>query len=197
MENNKIPVYEVRIDEDHIGMYCISLVDDPATMVSWQAFKEEKMDFSVVDSDEHKVMAVVMRANFDIIRRSPTGEKYFIRFTPENIDIMAQHFLKNGYQGLVNVQHMDNSYIEGVELTQLFIKDSAKGINPKGFETIEEGSLFAIYKIENENVWDAIKKGIFTGLSLEGIFNMVPADNDKPIENPDIFTELWNEIRKQ
>ena len=68
--------------------------------------------------------------------------------------------------------HLPGSYVSGVNLIQLFIKDSEKGIVPQGFETIEDGSLFATYHVENDAIWNEIKNGTFKGFSLEGLFKV-------------------------
>ena len=106
--------------------------------------------------------------------------------------VIVLKFLKDGYQGLINVEHQENSYINGVEMTQLYIKDTEKGISPKGFEQIEDGSLFAEYKIESDEVWEAIKAGIFTSVSLEGYFTPKETDiefevEEEPIDAMDEF----------
>ena len=65
----------------------------------------------------------------------------------------------------------------------MFIKNTDKGISPKGFEEIEEGSAFAEYKIESDEVWQAVKKGVFNGISLEGYFDVRKVDNEMTVED--------------
>jgi hypothetical protein len=64
--------------------------------------------------------------------------------------------------------------VKGVEMVQMFIKDTNAGVSPVGFEEIENGSLFAEYHVTNDDVWAAIKAGTFKGFSLEGIFTFQP-----------------------
>lgn len=71
----------------------------------------------------------------------------------------------------IDTQH-NNQWVDGVELEELFIKDESKGINPSGFEDIENGSLFAKYRISNEEIWSKVKAGEFKGFSLEGYFDI-------------------------
>lgn len=168
------PLYDLELDENSLGMYAISLVDRPAVESDFFAFsrEEESVKCSVIDDGlEHKILACICRADFPILRINEKGEKYYIQFSKNTIQKMSQRFLKEGFQGNINIMHDENAYVDGVELTQLFIKDTEKGISPKGFEEIEEGSLFGIYKIENDKVWEAIQNGLFKGVSLEGIFH--------------------------
>lgn len=172
---NGYPLYELTMDDDALGIYAISLTSNPATKVAWFAFsnQEETIKCSIIDDGyEHKILTPIARANYPILRIDDKGNKFYVTFSKETINKMAQKFLKEGFQGQINIEHEENSFIDGVELVELFIKDTEKGINPKGFEQVEEGSLFGIYKIENDRVWDAILKGYFKSVSLEGIFHV-------------------------
>lgn len=192
--NKSLPIYELVLDDDCLGLYTVSLVKNPATETSWFAFnkQEEPIKCSILeDGEQRRVLAVIARADFPFYRIID-GFEFYAMFTKETIQKMAQKFLKDGYQGLINVEHQENSYIKGVEMTQLYIKDTEKGISPKGFEQIEDGSLFAEYKIESDEVWEAIKAGIFTSVSLEGYFTPKETDiefmvEEEPIDAMDEF----------
>lgn len=168
-----LPIYEISID-GATGIYSVALVKRPAMLSTWQVFadQEQKIKFAVTDEEQHKVLAVLCRADFPIYRRSEEMGEFYVVFNKETIEEMTQKMLRDGFHESINVEHDDDYYIDGVELTQIFIKNSAKGINPAGFEDIEEGSAFCEYKITSPEVWDAIKQGVFTGISLEGFFNL-------------------------
>lgn len=168
-----LPIYEISID-GATGLYAVALVKRPAMLSTWQVFadQEQKIKFAVTDEEQHKVLAVLCRADFPIYRRSEEMGEFYVVFNKETIEDMTQKMLRDGFHESINVEHDDDYYIDGVELTQIFIKNSAKGINPAGFEDIEEGSAFCEYKITSPEVWDAIKQGVFTGISLEGFFNL-------------------------
>lgn len=168
-----LPIYEISID-GATGIYSVALVKRPAMLSTWQVFadQEQKIKFAVTDEEQHKVLAVLCRADFPIYRRSEEMGEFYVVFNKETIEDMTQKMLRDGFHESINVEHDDDYYIDGVELTQIFIKNSAKGINPAGFEDIEEGSAFCEYKITSPEVWEAIKKGVFTGISLEGFFNL-------------------------
>ena len=53
------------------------------------------------------------------------------------------------------------------------IKDVDKGINPVGFDDIENGSLFGKYRVLNDEVWADVKAGKFKGFSIEGYFGVI------------------------
>lgn len=192
-----LPIYEVLIDDEVEGMYTVSLVANPATERSWMAFSEDKkvkLNFNIVDNEQHKVMCVICRCDFPIYRIDPqTLEEFYVIYHSNTIEKMTQKFLKYGFQGAINIEHNPNNYVDGVELQEIFIKNSEKGISPKGFEDVEEGSLFGVYKIENQDVWKAIKDGVFTSVSLEGMFKLKPEEKEeKTIENIKDLLEWLN-----
>ena len=92
---------------------------------------------------------------------------------------MAEKWLSEGIANNINLDHNEDKYVNGLFLKEVFIKDTSRGINPKGFEDIEEGSLFGTYKVLNEDVWEEIKNGTFKGFSLEGYFDLKEYDIDK------------------
>ena len=187
-EHKGLPIYEINID-NATGLYAVALVKRPAMLSTWQVFadQEQPMKFAVTDEEQHKVLAVLCRADFPIYRRSDEMGEFYVVFSKETIEEMTRRMLKEGFHESINVEHDDNFYIDGVELSQIFIKNSAKGINPSNFEEIEEGSAFCEYKITAPEVWDAIKQGVFTGISLEGLFDLkkiaAAAENEGPADD--------------
>lgn len=171
----KLPIYEALVESDSSGIFRVSLVDNPATETDFLAFAKESepLKFKVVDEDEHKVLAVIMRADFLIYRRTDDGFEYYLKFSPGTLFEASRKMLAGGYQNSINLDHKENTDIEGFELVHIFQKDSSKGISPAGFEDIEEGSLFGEYYVSNDEIWKQIKDGTFTSVSLEGIFDTV------------------------
>ncbi len=110
-----------------------------------------------------------------IYRRDPSGYEYYVSYEAETLRKMAEKYLKMGLQNNVDLNHSEN-LVDGCYMVQMFIKDSINGINPKGFEDYKDGSLFAEYHIENDDVWNEIKKGTFKGFSLMGVFDLIPSE---------------------
>ena len=193
-----LPLYQAEINDESEGMYCISLVDFPATESNFLAFAEAKqlLKYSVEDEDKHLVFGLVMAANLPIYRYDDVRGEYFITYSKETIAQMAQKYLADGYQN--NCDTMHNFEMEdGIEMRQIFIKDTERGVNPTGFEAYEDGSLFAEFHIDNQDVWDSIKNGEFKGFSLAGAFEVVPTeDNNKSKKDNSIMSKLLNAFAK-
>ena len=175
-----IPVFEALVTDAETGMFKISLVDDPAVMSDFMAFDKQRRPqmYSVQDEEKRLVRGVVMRADFPIYRVDPYGKEFYMIFKADTIRKMAQKYLAEGRQNEVNLMHVDGSEVNGVEMVQFFIKDTAKGVAPAGFDNIADGSLFAEFHVTNDEVWAQVKDGTFKGFSLEGSFDLEPETNE-------------------
>ena len=163
------PVYRVTIDEGVEGMTKVSLVDFPAVEKDFQALAREKapLKYAVQDEEKRIVRGVLIRADFPIYRNDKKRGEYYIVFEKDTIRQIAEQYMADGLQNAVNQMHEDDSDVTGVDMVQFFIKDTAAGVDPAGFEDIEDGSLFAEYHVVNEEVWDRVKDGTFKGFSIE------------------------------
>lgn len=182
-----IPVFEAFLN-DEMGIYTIALVDQPAMEKLWSVYSVEemkpaKLNFKVLDEEQHKVLAPIIRADFPILRKDDNGEYFYITFSKETIYAAAEKFLKEGFQNVVRLTHNGDNYVDGFNLVQWYIKDSEKGINPEGFEDMADGTLMAEYKVNDDSIWAQIKSGTFNGLSMESIFDIVPKKEEKTIES--------------
>lgn len=176
--NRELPIYKAVIDEETDGMYCVSFVTYPAVESNFLYFNEQKktLQFKVEDEEKRVVTGVIMRQGFPIYRIGPSGYEYYIVFDQPTIEKMAEKWLKDGLQTNVNLQHNPDAYVDSVLLKELYVKDVKRGVNPIGFEDIEDGSLFATYHILNDEVWESVKNGEFKGFSIEVIMGMTPVE---------------------
>lgn len=166
MKEQKIPVYEVELDEAE-GIFAVSLVGAPAMQKDWMVFSEEPINFAVQDEEQRKVMSVLIRANYPILRKTPEGRLFYIIFRKEVIEKMVRKMMYDATGNNIDLNH-DNDYsVEGVELEQVFIKDSKAGINPVCFQDLDDGSAVSVYHIVNDEIWDAVRRGVFNGISME------------------------------
>lgn len=169
---NGIPLFNALITDWETGMYAISLVDRPAVESDFLKFADEQRIplYCVADEERKIVRGVIMRADFPIYRRSEEMGEYYIVFSAETIRTMAEKYLADYNQNNITLHHIAGSFAEGINLVQYFIKNTAEGISPVGFENIENGSLFAEFQVHDEMLWEQIKAGTFKGFSLEGVF---------------------------
>ncbi len=169
-----LPVYWATLDDDAHGLSFVSLVDKPAIERNFVALAAARRPVvcAVANEDKRLVYGPILRADFPIYRKDRDRGEYYIAFSAEVIRRTVEKFFADKQVGNVNVMHEAGSQVDGVHLVQLFIKNTAAGINPAGFEEIEEGSLFGEYHVTDDGIWAAIKAGEFRGFSIEGNFSL-------------------------
>ena len=193
-----IPIYKAIINDVEDGITAISFVQEPAVECNFLKFGKDKkvVKFNVIDELNRKVIAPIMRCDFPIYRYDEQFGEYFIIYTKDVIETMARKMLADNVTDM-NMEHNPFRMMCGVYLEQLFIKNVEKGINPVGFEQIENYTLFGVYTIENNDVWEAIQRGEFNGISLEGIFTFITDEEDKEIKDWEEVYNLLKECIKQ
>lgn len=193
---NNLPLYWALVEDDDCGMFCVSLVDRPAVERDFMAFGAQKTPqlYAVANEEKRIIRGVLMRANYPIYRRDDWHGEFYIAYAPETIRQMVERFMLQKRQDEVNIMHVDGSDVDGVTLVQIFIKDRSAGIDPAGFDDIEEGSLFGEYHVTNDEVWAKIKDGTFRGFSIEGVFGITQEHFNR--SNMDKFKQLKARIAK-
>lgn len=176
------PLYECVIEEKDDGFIAMSLVDFPATEVEWMAFSEQKeiQKYSIANKDEQIIYGVVMVADTPIFRRDEDGFEYYVTYSKDTLQKMAEKMINEDRCNQVDINHNGEILPKGkVALRELFIKDEKNGINPIGFENVKDGSLFCKYKVNDEQLWLQCKDGTFTGFSLAGFFTAKKCNKNK------------------
>lgn len=157
-------------DEDLTGMDAISLVEQPAVEYSFLKFNEEV--FQAFDDVEHIITGVVALADKPIYRYSHEMGSYYVIFEKDTIKKMVEKYSKSGLFNSINLNH-DDIPVEGVYLIESYIKDSERGIVPKEFADIPDGSWLCSFKVENDELWKELTtKNTLNGFSLQGVFQL-------------------------
>lgn len=170
-----LPIFNCIINEDPdeaTGIYAISFVDCPANEVDFVALSRIKQE--QLNRDPHKqiLTGVVLKPDQLIFRNSPELGDYYIKFSADQIEKIAQKMMRTGV-ALHNTTHQHQSPLEGNYLTELWIvtdpaNDKSKAL---GFEDLPQGTLMCSYKIEDKDYWNKeVMSGHVKGFSLEGFF---------------------------
>lgn len=175
----KIRVYDMTINaEDETGVDINSFVDMPAHTRSFETYgKKQKATFAV-DDEKRIVTGVFIMADHLIYRNDKQLGEHWVKFKPEVIWQIRNKFFKNGFNTNTNVQHQ--TMVDGAILVDSFIVHSTDPRFPKvpeilAKQKVNDGSWVGSYHIENEQLWQDCKNGIFTGFSVEGYFDKVEA----------------------
>lgn len=161
-------LYELILQDEEDGVFANSFVESPAIERDFVFFGKE-IHFQTVSDEKRLVAGAMLIPNKKILRLDGEGNPYYVYFTPSTIEMIARKFMKNKFNGEVTVEH--GKKVNGVYLTESWIvEESGKDkSNIYGF-TLPKGTWFGIYKVENDNVWEKVKEGIFKGFSIEGLF---------------------------
>ena len=172
MVYNNIPVFAVNVDDPGCSISTMSLVDDPAMSIDMVCFsKEQNMKFSIQDETQHNILTCLVRVDFPILRVTDQGDPYYIVFNKETAKVLCQRLMKDGMQQNISLNH-NGKLIQGIQLQEVFIKDTEKGISPIGFEEAADGSLMGVYHIEDDQLWNDCIEGRFKGISIESLLGI-------------------------
>lgn len=171
----KIPVYNCIIDEsvnDETGVYAISFVDSPANEVDFVALNKNTPVFLDKNVQKQILTGVVLKPEQLIYRNSEQLGDYYIKFSCEQIEKIAQKMMKTGI-ALQNTTHQHESLLTGNYLVELWIVENPANdkSNALGFKDLPKGTLMCSYKVADKKYWDSqVMTGNVKGFSLEGLF---------------------------
>jgi hypothetical protein len=182
-------------DKGEYGDGCGKLMYDAwggDAALSWSERTVEKADvsnhaFRVQNEDKRIVSGPIMVANLPIYRFNEEMGDHYIVFRPETIETIVQRFAKENRNGQANIMH-DGVQVDGVFLFESFIIDDRKP-TPVGFDKLPNGSWFGSFKVENDEVWQRVKSGEFTGFSVEGLFSYKDTE-DVPDKDEELLAKL-------
>ena len=189
---DKIPIYNIVVSLDDVTEYmsAISFVESPAVEYQFITFDKEKpqLKFSVDNELEHKVTSVVCLCDVPIYRYSPDMGEFYVKFDKTAIDNMIYKYSKLGLQNMVNLQHDENKFVDGVTMVEMYQVNREKGILHKDFSDVPDYSLMATFKIDNEAVWNDIISGKCNGYSLELYSSIEPTNTFIEVKDEEQFT---------
>lgn len=196
MVYNGIPVFAVNVDSEDCTITTISLVDEPAMELQMQMFdKKETVKFSLQDEMKHNIVSCIVRTDFPILRLTEEGNPYYIVFNRETSEILCQRLMRDGFQQNISLDH-NGKLIDGIQLQEVFIKDSERGISPVGFEDAAEGSLFGVYHITDDALWEDCLDGKFGGVSLESYIDLQKFNKIDNKKTKNIMSKIKDALKR-
>ncbi len=116
-----------------------------------------------------------------------------MNFSPSAIkDIVFDYARRENFNN-VNIEHDSRRVVDGIYMIMSYIIDESKGFTaPERFKDENDGSWIVSYKVTNKDVYEAAKNGMFTGFSIEGVFQLL--ETGKGWEHE--FTAIYQELKK-
>lgn len=168
-------VYYLEIEEGD-GLTQVSLVQSPAIEEDFHFFSAQKdpLAFAIESEERRLITGPAMIAEKPIMRKSESGETYYVKFSKETIRKAVKLWALQNKYNAVNAEHANP--VGGVYLMESWVTDESRGIAaPKAWSDAADGSWFLTYYVENDQVWQDVKDGKFRGFSIEGYFTDKPA----------------------
>lgn len=184
---NNLPIYDLRLEADIDGVSCISLVEYPAIEQDFLAFSDNvKENFTVADNDKHILYGPAMLPDTPIYRRDKSGREYYVTFSKETIAKIAEKFYRDNRTFNISVDH--EIPVTGCYVFMSYLIDRENGINPTQFSKCPDGTWITAIKVENEQVWDAVKNtDLLKGFSVEIMATPHRMSSDKSNWVNDLF----------
>jgi hypothetical protein len=190
-----IDLIELFIDENEAndGIQAISFVESPAIEENFVALSKHKVEFKAVDEEKKIIIGLALVPDKPIYRRKDDYE-YNIIFSKETVRKGSELYLKNLRNNNTTLEHQQLT--SGVSIIESWIvEDTEKDKTALYNLNAVVGAWAVVMKVDNESVWEDVKKKKYLGLSIEGVFSQAKEDMSKDEE--DISAEeLVNELKE-
>ena len=182
--------YELQYTKGEDGVFCMSLVENPATKTQLVMFDDESKLLQFQDDDKQIVYSVAMRPNMLIPRKDINGEPAMVFYTEETIANLQQNFFKKNHHNGATVNHdgkvREDMYIFESWIVQDPEKDKATLLGMQ----VQKGDWVTAQKIENAEVWQDVKSGKLTGFSIEAYLEPVLINNKVEMTKEEIDARI-------
>lgn len=203
----EIPIYDITLDGDSLGLTAISLVDSPAIMENWVVFSKQQMIW-MSNAEKREVIAPLLIPDQLILRRAEDGSLYYIRWKRETILQAAEKYIANGWFNNFTYMHptfynKDMKYEDALEkdiymLRLWTIEDAATDdANTRYGFHLPEGTLMCHFKVHNRKLWQKIKNKEVMGCSIEAFTTMVKNNSNINVNvNMDVTNKQMSLFQK-
>lgn len=188
--NKKIKVIEYGIDDAGLlGVYAISVVEQPAIGVDFVALSEQHNVKFKEDFRGLLYGALLIPDQLIYRRNEDTNEEYYVKYSKETIRAIAYNYLKQANQNNATVEHA--KVVDGVSLVETWIIEGENDKSKNFGFSLPEGTWFGCMKVENEEVKQQIQNKEVLGFSIEGNFI---AEKEMYLSAQDEFAAILEEL---
>ncbi len=196
MKKETTKIIELVIDEEQeqLAIDAISLVYSPAIELNWIALNKhnkKNVILSKLDKDKRLLIGPALVPNKHIYRvDEKTGEEYYVYFSKDTVKKASELYLKHNNQKSATYEHKDR--LAGVTTVESWIVTDPKmdKINLYGYKDIQAGTWCVSMRIDNNEVWDMVKRQDVKGYSIEGYFINAMSKMSKRTSTDDILNAL-------
>lgn len=187
---NGLPLFEVVFDEEQSVFNNVAFVTAPAIDENFiQLSKQEEQDVKLSVDEEKRIVSGPALIPDMPIYRDQGGRKFYITWTVDTIKQMAINFFQHSRQNSGNVEHQIP--VNGITYFESYLIDKERGISPKEFADLPNGTWMLSAKVTNDDVWGMVKDGTLTGFSIDA--SNVQFKEDRTIDTLEEFIEFLEE----
>ena len=181
-------IFDIIFDPSQdIGMTAISFVDAPAIGCNFvYQTKQNNERYSpgqilMASTEKHLVISPILIPNQLILRSNEYGEKFYLRWSKEVIEQVANFYIMNQFNNNFTLQHSwfegnddrnyKDTFLKDVYMERMWIIEDAENDDAHklyGYH-LPVGTLMAKIKVHNRKLWQQIKSGEVKGLSIEAL----------------------------
>jgi hypothetical protein len=192
----------MEIDENDLesGVYAISLVADPAIMSNFiYLSKQYKIELKSLDAEKRLLIGPALIPDLEIPRLDDDGSEYYITFSKETIEKVAQLYMQRQHNNSATLEHEFS--IEDLSVVESWLVENPNADKSNAYNmSYPSGTWMVAMKVNNDTIWnDYVKTGKVGGYSIEGLFshNLVEASKQQHLvalsELIDIFDNEYAE----
>jgi hypothetical protein len=164
----KLPIFDIKLNDEDLkqGVNMISLVDEPAIGVNWIKLNKMVPTEFKLSTDKQILYGPFLIPNMLIYRNDEVNGEYYVRFSKEEIEKIANKFNEDLNMRNINFMHSDKKVEAFVSENWLIEGDTDKS---KKFNfDLPEGTWFGGVKVKDLNFWtDKVKGEEVKGFSVE------------------------------
>lgn len=132
---------------------------------------EEKMrKLMFASEDQQIVVGPVAIPDMEIIRKDDDGNPYYVRFSKDVVQRMAEKFMKELRNKETNIQHNSEDRAGSYVMETWIVEHPQDKANSIYDLDVPVGSWVVSMRVEDPATWKKIKAGELRGFSLEGNF---------------------------
>jgi hypothetical protein len=157
-------------DKDtEMGVYAVSVVDEPAIEENFVALNKHSIELATIDKEKKLLMGPALIPNKQIYRKNSKHGEFYIYFSEETVRKASEMFFTNGHQNSATYEH--DKQIDGMTVVESWIIDDSKSDKSRLYNfDLPVGTWMISMKVNNDQIWNDVKDGKVKGFSIEGYF---------------------------
>jgi hypothetical protein len=164
-------IIELILDEQdkEMGVYAVSVVDEPAIEENFIALNKQYMELATIDKEKKLLMGPALIPNKQIFRKNDKHGEFYIYFSEDTVRKASEMFFINNKQHNATIDHARE--IDGMTVVESWIVDNPEKDKSTAYGfNLPKGTWMISMKVDNPDVWKKVKDGDIKGFSIEGYF---------------------------